>query len=193
MIGIIHEASPNTLAGSFTRDLVFSKLWLATELDGVVKRLGWPKIDTMYVLGSWYSNLAVIMDRMGRPVDRIINIDQDSECLHAAQGLSADLGVSIPQEWMHSDANDLDYRQLGTHSVVVNSSLNDIYGRKWFYRIPAGTMVVLQARDQVDSQPYQSAEQIRRRWPLRVHYQGQLDLQDPETAYRRSMIIGERT
>lgn len=193
MTGIVREASPDTLAGSFTRDLVFSKLWLTRELGTVIRDLNWPRIDVMYVLGSWYNNLAIIQNRMQMPVDEIINVDTDAESLHRGQVLSANMNVAIPQQWLHQDANQLDYQDLTPRSVVVNSSLNDIHGRKWFYRIPRGTMVVLQARDQVDTQPYKNAQQLARRWPLHVLYQGELDLRDPETPYRRSMIIGERT
>lgn len=192
MTGIVQEASPDTLAGSFTRDLVFSKLWLTRELAAVIQDLGWPGIDVMYVLGSWYSNLAIIMHRMGMPVDQIINVDTDADSLHRGQALSAQMGVDIPQQWQQQDANQLDYSDLGPRSVVVNSSLNDIHGRKWFYRIPRGTLVVLQARDQVDTQPYKNFQQLARRWPLHVLYQGELGLRDPETSYRRSMIIGKR-
>jgi hypothetical protein len=53
-VGKINEDSPDTPAGSRTKDLNLGKLWLLTEL----KRLGMDEFDTVYVLGSWYGSMA---------------------------------------------------------------------------------------------------------------------------------------
>ena len=52
----IDESSGYSLQGSFTHDLTKSKVWLMTELEKVQ-----PEISTMYILGSWFGNLALYM------------------------------------------------------------------------------------------------------------------------------------
>jgi len=53
---LMNEVSPDTIEGSFSNDLVLSKLWLIREL----KRMQ-PTFGTIYILGSWYGNLSLLM------------------------------------------------------------------------------------------------------------------------------------
>jgi hypothetical protein len=92
---------------------------------------------------------------------------------------------------MLKDANDLNYQQLTDSSAVVNTSLIDIPGTDWFTNIPAGTMVVMQARDHVEDNQFRNPEDIQQTFPLdQVLYSGSLELEDPETEYSRFMVIG---
>jgi hypothetical protein len=92
---------------------------------------------------------------------------------------------------MLKDANELDYRQLKRDGAVVNTSLIDIKGTNWFENIPKGTLVVMQARDQVDNEQFAGPADIEQMFPLdQVLYSGELELEDPETEYTRFMIIG---
>jgi hypothetical protein len=51
----------------------------------------------------------------------------------------------------------------------------------------------MQARDNVDSTPFYSTQDILKKFPLNdVLYQGEIDLQDPETTYTRYMVIGRK-
>ncbi|CAB4137843.1 hypothetical protein UFOVP328_103 [uncultured Caudovirales phage] len=182
----ITESSGYSLAGSFTRDLTTSKLWLLTELAKIA-----PQLSTMYVLGSWYGNLALyntLQPMVG--VDRIINVETDPAMLAQSQRM-LDRVSARNVEHMLKDANTLDYRQVGRGGVVVNTSLTDMPGTKWFERIPTGTMVAMQARDQDPGEQYHSVEDITDRFPLsEVLYQGTMNLEDPETPYQRYMVIG---
>ena len=182
----ITESSGYSLEGSFTPDLVFSKYWLMQELAQIQ-----PHISTMYVLGSWYGNLALFLTRYGEPqVDHIINVETNKEFLTTGQQLLDKFGADNV-EYMLKDANDLDYRQVDDRSVVVNTSLTDMEGRAWFDNIPAGTLVALQGRDQDPNRNFHSAEDIQKRFPLsQVLYAGSLDLEDPQTEYTRCMTIG---
>lgn len=184
----IEESSGYSLEGSFTPDLVFSKYWLMREL-GEIQR----DIPVMYVLGSWYGNLALMINRYQIPVvDRIINVENNKQFLSSSQDLLTQAGADNV-EYMAKDANDLDYRQLGDQGVVVNTSLTDMPGRKWFDNIPPDTLVVLQARDHDPGEQFDSPESIQQRFPLsRVLYSGSLDLEDPETSYTRFMVIGTK-
>lgn len=182
----LDESSGYSLAGSFTPDLVFSKLWLIRELAKIS-----PNISTMYVLGSWYGNLALLLTRYPQvQVDKIINVETDAKFLKGSKRILNQAGVDNV-EYMLADANNLDYRQLGTDGAVVNTSLIDIKGTDWFKNIPSGTLVAMQARDQVDDEQFTAPKDIEQQFPLnQVLYSGRLSLEDPETEYTRFMIIG---
>lgn len=184
----LDESSGYSLAGSFTPDLVFSKLWLIRELANIA-----PDLDTVYVLGSWYGNLALLLNRYPQvQVDKIINVETDPQFLKGSKRILAQAGADNV-EHMLKDANQLDYRQLGPNSAVINTSLTDMKGTDWFKRIPAGTLVAMQARDHDPGQPFGSVEDIEQKFPLsQVLYSGQLDLEDPETEYTRFMVIGAK-
>ena len=182
----LEESSGYSLEGSFTRDLVFSKLWLLQELAKIQ-----PQIITMYILGAWYCNLALFVDRYQQvKVDKIINVETDREFLSTGKSLLDQAGADNV-EYMQADANDIDYRQLGSNGVVVNTSLTDMPGTDWFKNIPTGTLVVLQARDHDPGEQFAGPEDIEQKFPFdQVLYSGGLALEDPETEYTRFMIIG---
>jgi len=180
------ESSGHSFSGSFTSDLVFSKLWLVQELCQITHH-----VSVMYVLGSWYSNLALLLRRYpDLAVDKIINVETNGEFLSTGKKMLDQLGYNHV-EHMRLDANDLDYRQLDSQGVVVNASLTDMKGHGWFQNIPTGTLVVMQARDQVQENPFFGTKDIQQRFPLsQVMYSGSLALKDPETEYTRFMTIG---
>lgn len=182
----LDESSGYSLEGSFTPDLVFSKLWLIRELANITN-----EVDTVYALGSWYGNLALLLDRDPKiQVGRVINVETDPKFLTGSKELLSRHGVRNV-EYMLKDANELDYRQLGRRGVVVNTSLTDMPGTAWFENIPPGTLVAMQARDNDPGEQFTSPADIEQKFPLsQVLYSGSLDLKDPETRYRRFMVIG---
>lgn len=182
----LDESSGYSLQGSFTPDLVFSKLWLIRELSKID-----PEIDTVYVLGSWYGNLALLLDRSHDiQVRRVINVEINPKFLKGSKELLSRHGVDNVK-YMQKDANKLDYRRLGNQDVVINTSLTDMPGQNWFENIPKGTLVVLQARDRDPGEQFDSPADIEQKFPLsQVLYSGTLDLEDPETEYHRFMVIG---
>jgi hypothetical protein len=184
----LQESSGYSLQGSFTPDLVFSKLWLINQLAKIVDR-----VDVMYVLGSWYGNLSLLLRRFPLvTVDKIINIDTNQQFLRTSQQILNQLKYGNI-EHMAKNANDIDYRQLTDRSAVVNTSLTDMSGTEWFENIPPGTLVVLQARDQDPGNQFDSVQDIQAKFPLdQVLYQGTMTLRDPQTQYHRFMIIGIR-
>ena len=187
----LEESSGYSFEGSWTPDLVFSKLWLAQELKNILAENQVDVVPVIYVLGSWWGNMSVILDRTDVPVEKIINVDTNSQWLRGSQTLIKAMNINNVQA-MKADVNRLDYRQLTGPSVVINASLNDIQDRGWFDNIPDGTLVALQGRDQANSvNVYHSPRDIEKQYPLySVLYQGTMKLQDPETAYCRHMVIG---
>jgi hypothetical protein len=123
-------------------------------------------------------------------VDTIINVEINPEMLDTSQSILDRIGATNVK-YMLTDANELDYRQLGDAGVVVNTSLTEMHQKEWFEHIPAGTLVALQARDQDPGVKYHSAGDIQRRYPLsQILYHGSMQLEDPETEYTRYMTIG---
>jgi len=187
-VASLEESSGSSLEGSFTRDLVFSKYWLMHELARIQ-----PHVSTMYVLGSWYGNLALFLNRYPVVrVDHIVNVETDPERLNTGKRMLDQAGAHNV-EHMLKDANRLDYRQLDGTGAVVNTSLTEMPDTDWFEHIPPGTLVVLQARDHNPDQQFSNPEDIVKKFPLsQVLYSGGLELQDPETDYTRFMIIGQK-
>ena len=185
-VASLEESSGASLEGSFTRDLVFSKFWLICELAQIQ-----PHVSTMYVLGSWYGNLALYLRRYPQvQVDHIVNVETDQERLHTGARILDQAGADNV-EHMLKDANQLDYRQLGSAGAVVNTSLTEMPDTAWFEHIPTGTLVVLQARDHNPGEQFHNTQDIEQKFPLsQVLYSGSLHLQDPETEYQRFMVIG---
>jgi hypothetical protein len=192
-LGDLFESSGPSLAGSYTPDLVFSKLWLARELKQVLQQQGIDSVPVAYILGSWYSNLSTILRKTGVPIDKIVDVEQRGEWLDIGQKLQQGMRIQ-GVEHMQADANEIDYRQLGQPGLVINTSSNDLPDHGWFNHIPDGTLVVLQGRDAVPSgaeHTYNSPDDLLQMYPLEsVLYSGTWDLTDPETDYRRSMAIG---
>jgi hypothetical protein len=184
----LDESSGYTLAGSMTRDLTASKVWLLSELERIQKQF-----STMYVLGSWYGNLALYMKLQPRiNVDKIILVEKNQEFLNVSKQILDRAGADNV-EYMLKDSNKLDYQQLGDSGVVVNTSLTDMPGRAWFLNIPLGTLVVMQARDNDPNRSFNSTQDIMNRFPVsEVLYHGQMGLRDPETKYTRYMLIGRK-
>lgn len=189
----IQESSGYSLKGSYTPDLVFSKLWLARELKKILEELGIEQIPVAYILGSWYGNLAVVLRKQNFPVEKIIDVEQNAEWLKLGQRIQQQMGIAGVQS-MQADANRIDYRQLQTPGLVINTSTNDMVNRGWFDHIPAGTIVVLQGRNAVSKEAaytYESVDDLLKQYPLdTILYSGSLLLKDPETDYQRIMVIG---
>jgi hypothetical protein len=184
----LDESSGYSLAGSFTRDLTASKVWLLKELERIQDQF-----STVYMLGSWYGNTALYMTLEGRiQADKIILVEKNQEFLSGSKRILDRVGVRNA-EYMLADSNKLDYRQLGDRGCVINTSLTDMPGRAWFLNIPEGTLVALQARDQDPGQQFDSTQSIVDRFPLsQVLYHGKMQLRDPETEYTRYMVIGRK-
>jgi hypothetical protein len=184
----LDESSGYSLAGSMTRDLTASKVWLLSELEQIQTNY-----STIYMLGSWYGNLALYMTLEGRiQADKIILVEKDKKFLTTSRKLLNLAGVDNV-EYMLVDSNKLDYRQLGDRGCVINTSLTDMQGRAWFLNIPNGTLVVMQARDHDPNRNFESTQDIVDRFPLsQVLYHGRMQLRDPETEYTRYMVIGRK-
>lgn len=182
----LDESSGYSLAGSMTRDLTASKVWLLSELEKIQRQY-----TTIYMLGSWYGNTALYLTLEGRIIaEKIVLVEKNQEFLKGSKKILDYVGATNV-EYMLADSNKLDYRQLGDQGCVINTSLTDMPGRSWFLNIPEGTLVAMQARDHDPGQQFASTQDIVDRFPLsKVLYHGRMGLRDPETEYNRFMVIG---
>jgi hypothetical protein len=186
---IVTEVNHNTLPDSFARNLIRGKLWLALHLLKFQDRF-----DTIYVLGSWYGNMAMVLSRLPISYQQIVNVDLDANALRQGQKLNRQFDVNGVKA-MRANANDLDYRRLGRRGAVINTSVTNMSGAGWFDNIPAGTTVAMLARDNDPDARNQiiSVEQLAQQFPLSdIQYQGQLRDQDPETDFDHFLVIGRK-
>jgi hypothetical protein len=171
------EFSPPTIHGSFDRGLVLNKLWLLHQLEKIQDQF-----TTIYILGAWYGNMSILLAKSRIQYNHIVNVDQNVDVARAAKRMGRMLNIGNT-EYMVKDANRLDYRELDQDGLVINTSCHDMENQGWFEHIPAGVMVALQSRDDVDHNlgDYDLA---------RTLYQGSRSAQDPETGYTSLLRIG---
>lgn len=179
-----NEISPPTFKGSMTPDLIKSKLWLCDSL----KKLGKKKFSTIYILGSWYGTMALVLDRCGIAFEKIINVDSDKKHIAISHKFLSNLNINIQS--MNKDANQLNYKQLDRNSLVINTSVNDIPGTDWFDKLPKGTLIALQSRNNANG-VYNHIEELDQEFFLSETLMlDEITLEDPETQYQRFMKIG---
>jgi len=176
----LREFTPDTLAGSFDRGLIFNKLWLIHELATIKDTF-----STIYILGSWYGNLSILLARSDIDYKHIVNVDTDAKRVRQGQAIAKQMHVADRIEPMVADANELDYRQLDSNGLVVNCSIHDMPNSGWFDHIPRGVMVALQSRTDVDHDINSYALKT-------ILYDGTKQLADPETEYTSLLRIGIR-
>lgn len=178
----LKEASELTFSGSITPDLIKSKLWLCSELKDL-------EFSTIYILGSWYGNMAYSIMSSDIPFEKIINVDTDKEVLEKSERLLKSAGLEN-LESMLKDANTIDYRQVNSDSLIINTSTQDIEGNGWWKNIPKGVLIALQGRDQA-KKSFKNIEEFDKTYPMsKTIFLGKKTLEDPSTDYTRFMKIG---
>jgi len=184
------EASPLTLPGSFSNDLQFSKHWLCHHLKQIQLAQKQP-FSIITALGSWYGNLGLSLSRNKVKFRNLVLIDIDKEALKTSQRILGGLNQYKIQT-LQRDANDHTYKDI-VNQCVINTSCNDMENKGWFDRIPPGTLVALQARNNVQSIPTvtETLYDFNDLFPMtKTYILDQTKLRDPETSYLRFLKIG---
>jgi len=184
------EVAPNTLSGSDSPNLNLERFWAVAELSKIKNQF-----DTVYILGSWYGNVALMLFMLNQYVsfDRIINNEINRDSLRIGQQRLKQLGLANRTQPMLKDANRVNYNQLGTDGLVINLSCHNIPSLEWLDHMPKGTMVVLQGRNQDPGakNQYKNFSQFDQALPLsQTLYQDRLRLNDPDGTYDQYMKIG---
>lgn len=176
-----------SFSGSCESDLVKSKKWLCDNLP----RRRW---GTVYVLGSWYGNMGLIMRLSGIDFRRIVNVDTNPDYCDQNRLIYKLDGFDRPYRIINGDCNRVD---LSDADLVINTSTNDITTHRWFKNIPQGATVAIQCRNnqqaaQRKDRPDDFAE-FHDLFPLRIkHMSGRLPLKNSDEAYERYMVIGRK-
>jgi hypothetical protein len=149
------EFSPLTVQGSFENGLILNKLWLIYELQKIQDQF-----STIYILGSWYGNMSILLAKSQIQYNHIVNVDQDASVVRQAHRIARVMGLDDCIEPMVQDANRLDYRQLDQDGLVINTSCNDIENQGWFEHIPQGAVVALEGRDNQPNNPTNTTQDL---------------------------------
>lgn len=185
----IIEVNPNTSKGSYGKGLNLARLWSLINLKKVKT-----DFDTIYIVGSWYSNISIMFHLLRKyfSFNKIINVESDKKRLIAGQKIVDKIGIDNIEP-MYADANELDYRQLGNNGLVICFSCTNIRGREWFNNIPKGTLVMLQARDNDPGavNNYISFDDFSNEYPMsKTLLLDEIQLEDPQTEYNCWLKIG---
>lgn len=180
------EASPDTLEGSFTPDLVESKTWLCKML---AKGLKGKNAGTIYALGSWYGNIGIFLQQAGVQFDKLVLVEPDEESLARSKELLDTLNDDGKLILLHQKAEDVVFKKPG---IIINTSCNET-GPVFLTKIPKGMLCAFQARNNVDDVLISTddLQEFDELFPLeKTYYTGEKELTDPETDYARFMKIG---
>ena len=184
---IVREVNADTVPDSFDTNLIRGKLWLALNLAKISDQF-----DTIYVLGSWYGNMALIISRLPIDYRRIVNVEIDRQALAKSQELAKTFAVHRVTP-MLVNANDLDYQHLGPQGLVINTSVTNMSGAGWFDNIPRGTRLAMLARnnDPKARNKFNSVADLATQFPLsQIEYSGTLSDRDPQTEFDHFLVIG---
>lgn len=182
----LSEDSPNTLEGSFTKDLMFSKFWLCDLICKAMIQTKTHRFNSIYILGSWFGNMCLILKQYNIDFDEIILVDKDPKCMEFSRKMLS--GVDKRLDFLNIDVNEISYKTCKDGVLVINTSCNDMThdARRWFHEIPKNSMVALQSRDDIES-----ISEMNRRYPLKYTlFLGCKSFSDPEKNYQRLSKIG---
>jgi hypothetical protein len=185
---IVDEASPNTLEGSFTPDLVESKAWLCEMLKKGMKD---KNVGTVYALGSWYGNIGIFLEQHDIKFDKLVLVEPDEKLLVASKELLKPINDSGRLVLLNQKAEDVVFDKPG---IVINTSCNET-GPVFLTNVPDNMLCLLQARNNVDNVTIitDSLKEFDELFSLsKVYYTDAKQLSDPETNYTRYMKIGRK-
>ena len=155
---------------------LLSKIWLVQQLTKLNKNLG-----SVFILGGWYGILAKLIIDSELQISEIKSFDVDPKC----EPIALNIVLSPKFDSITKDINDLNF----DCDTVINTSCEHM-DSSWFFKIPKGTLVVLQTTN-LDVPDHISIvgnlDSMKEIFPLtKTFYDGELDLVD----YKRFMIIG---
>lgn len=176
-----------SFAGSCERDLIESKIWLCHNLPK--KNYGW-----VYVLGSWYGNMGLVMRKMNIRFIGITNIDSNKSYTVASKKLYKLANFDRPYQNIAVDCNKYDFQDA---DLIINTSTNDIRDNSWLNKVPKNCTVAIQSRNNQPmsmrmDKPY-SFENFLDMYPLRIYYSaGVKKMTNNDETYYRYMLIGTK-
>lgn len=180
------EESPDTLKGSFTKDLVNSKKWLCEKIKTIA---GNRNLGNIYVLGSWYGNLGVFLQDSGVNFDTLILVELDKKLLDKSKLLLKDLYDQNKLELINTDATQMSFKKP---CVIINCSTNEM-NKDWLKNIPSKSLVCIQGRNNIKPIITKTVnlDHFDKQFPLsKTLYIGSRTYKDPTDVYVRFLKIG---
>jgi len=182
----LDEESPDTIEGSFTKDLTNSKLWLCEKLKQCLKG---KDAGNIYALGSWYGNIGIYLQEKGIDFDKLYLVEKDMKLLQESKKLLKNLFDEGKLVLMHMDAKDVRYERPCT---IINCSTNEM-SHEWMEKVPDGTLICVQSRNNIDEATIYTDDigEFSDNFPMKkTLYLGKKTLKDPEDDYERFLKIG---
>jgi hypothetical protein len=180
---------------AFSTGQVLSKIWLAEELEHVIKSQNISNPLNILIIGGWYGLLNFILQTRGTiNISLVRSIDIDSTACETADIINK---AWVWQDWQFKsichDANTFQYTDA-EFNLIINTSVEHITSRQWFENIPNGTVVALQSNDMPHEDHchnHTSLDEFIKDFKLsKIYYAGEKLFKYPEWEFNRFMIIG---
>ena len=186
------------IGAALNKNQIESKMWLA---DSLLDAVG-PDLRSVVILGGWFGVLGAVLLHDSRfAIGKVVSIDIDPRCAAIAESLNATHVRTARFSAQTADMLEMDYAPVrsddaGAHGtdLVINTSCEHLreFGR-WYDRIPAGQLLVLQSNDYYSCNEHVNCvpdlATLRAQAPMRdVLFAGQRSLR----RYVRFMLIGKK-
>lgn len=180
---------------AFSSGQILSKLWLAEELENVIKYNDLNQPRKILCLGGWYGLTNFILRiRNNIEIEKFRSIDIDQTACDIADKINNSWEW---QQWQFKsfcdDANMYSYTK-NDFDTVINTSVEHIESTDWFDRIPQRTLIALQSNNMPHKDHaanHRSLKEFVDSFPLNeTLFQGEKLFQYADWSFRRFMTIG---
>lgn len=180
---------------AFSSSQYISKLWLVQTVERILPDyLERPEGYKVWILAGWYgiTNL-ILRTRNNLKISQVRSFDVDPSCQLIADSINE---TWVWQKWQFkahtADINGLDYKDCP--DLVINTSVEHMHSDQWFEKIPAGTMVALQASNMPHddhTNVFSNTQEFMDRYALREYlFEGTKYFEYDDKSFYRFMIVG---
>ena len=114
----ITESSGYSLKGSFTLDLIASKVWLLQELEKIQRNF-----TSVYILGSWYGNLSILLAKSNIKYDHIVNVDIDRNSVKIGELLISKGNVEWWPKGSKTNGKYMSWKSIADHIEIYGKDI----------------------------------------------------------------------
>ena len=184
---------------AFSDSQLASKLWLCREIEKIFHN---QKALNIWILGGWFGGLAFLLFCRER-------LDIKSICSFDLNPIHTKQAKIVNENWLKEnkfkaetmDCNKLNYTPFSFNDwaepdLIINTSVEHFYSKKWFFNIPEGKKVVLQSNDLKIKEHVSctySEDEFKKSFPLqKIDYSGSLKFDYIAHSFSRFMLIGKK-
>lgn len=174
----------------FAHGLVESKIWMCNQL----KLLSRKEFDNIVILGSWTGTMGLFLHTCQTlKFKQMILVDKDPIATKYSLAVLDSLRIQNKLQVLTMDCNDIEYPP--GWNLIINCSVDNIIGSKWFDEIPVGSTVALQSRNgnhDDNLSPIANLAELTKNYPIGIsQYSGNLEFDyGSDASFVRSMTIG---